>query len=126
MDLTSKEVLTERKSKMKIIKPSVELLTNDEELTRLKMIELAGRTCYKSEDKITEDSAVTFAKMLIKRGHEAMLEHVDFCFISDEASFATFEAILVKLNNQLGFVSMLRRTAINKRYIVSGNVRSLS
>lgn len=59
---------------MKIISAGYEILTpiTGEEL---KMIELAGRTCYKSEDKITDESARKFVKMLIKRGHEAMLEH---------------------------------------------------
>lgn len=41
----------------------------------LDRIEMAGRTCYKSEDKITDASAPQFVRMLIKRGHEAMLEH---------------------------------------------------
>lgn len=40
-----------------------------------KQIELAGRTCYKSENNITEDSAEKFVKMMIKSGHLAMLEH---------------------------------------------------
>ncbi len=59
---------------MKIIKPSYEILTpiNGDEL---KMIEIAGRTCYKSENKITNDSANKFVTNLIKNGHEAMLEH---------------------------------------------------
>ena len=39
------------------------------------MIELAGRTCYKSEDKITENSAKEFVDRMIKLGHGAMLEH---------------------------------------------------
>jgi thymidylate synthase (FAD) len=39
------------------------------------LIEVAGRTCYKSEDKITADSHKAFIAMLKKRGHEAMLEH---------------------------------------------------
>lgn len=59
---------------MKIINPSYQILTlitgNE-----LKDIERASRTCYKSEDKITDESAKTFVKGLIKRGHEAMLEH---------------------------------------------------
>jgi len=42
----------------------------------LETIEFAGRTCYKSECKITPDSAEKFVKMLIKRGHESVLEHV--------------------------------------------------
>lgn len=62
---------------MKVIKPHYELLTEISEggKKELKAIELAGRTCYKSEDKITEDSCIKFVEMLIKRGHEAMLEH---------------------------------------------------
>ena len=41
----------------------------------LQKIELIGRTCYKSEDRITEDSCENFVAGLVKRGHEAMLEH---------------------------------------------------
>lgn len=61
---------------MKIIKPYIQIedeITGDE---ILKKIEKIGRTCYKSEDKITTDSAAKFVEMLIKRGHEAMIEHV--------------------------------------------------
>lgn len=59
---------------MKIIKSGYEILTP---ITgnELKLIEIAGRTCYKSNDKITEESAKKFVAGLIKRGHEAMLEH---------------------------------------------------
>lgn len=42
----------------------------------LELIELAGRTSYQSEDKITVESARKFVKMLIDRGHESVLEHV--------------------------------------------------
>ena len=38
-------------------------------------IEQAGRVCYKTEYKIGEDTAETFIKALVSRGHEAMLEH---------------------------------------------------
>lgn len=41
----------------------------------IKLIESAGRVCYKSEDKVTEDSFVTFLERLIKLGHESVLEH---------------------------------------------------
>jgi thymidylate synthase (FAD) len=40
-----------------------------------KLIEKAGRTCYLSFDKITEDSTEKFIRMLIKSGHESVLEH---------------------------------------------------
>ena len=45
----------------------------------LKHIERCGRVCYKSEDKITEDSAQQFVANIIKRGHEAVLEHCSLC-----------------------------------------------
>jgi len=40
-----------------------------------KLIEVCGRTCYKSEDKITAESAAKFVKMLLERGHESVIEH---------------------------------------------------
>ena len=61
---------------MKIIKPSFEIIDQQPgEDGLLKHIELAGRTCYKSEDKITEGSAKEFVERMIKSGHGSMLEH---------------------------------------------------
>ncbi len=62
---------------MKLIKSSVEIIRQEEyDLNHIfKFIELAGRTCYKSEDRITEDSAKEFVDRIIKSGHTAMLEH---------------------------------------------------
>lgn len=61
---------------MRLIKPYSEIW---EQLAGLegvyKQIERAGRVCYKSEDKITEDSAKSFVDRMIKSGHGAMLEH---------------------------------------------------
>lgn len=70
---------------MKIIKPDVELITPIDGNAILKRIEECGRVCYKSEDKITDDSAVKFVQNIIKRGHEAVLEHCSFTlkFICD-------------------------------------------
>jgi thymidylate synthase (FAD) len=70
---------------MKIIKPSIEILDNITPVEILKKLELCGRVCYKSEDKITDESAVKFISNIIKRGHESVLEHVSFSvrFICD-------------------------------------------
>jgi thymidylate synthase (FAD) len=57
---------------MKIVEQHHEILSIPENL--LQTLERAGRTCYKSEDKITPDSAGKFVQMLIKRGHHAMIE----------------------------------------------------
>lgn len=61
---------------MKLIESKVELIEQQLGLEGVyKQIELAGRTCYKSEDKITEDSAKEFVDRMIKSNHGAMLEH---------------------------------------------------
>ena len=61
---------------MRIIKPSFEIWDQEEGLEGVyKQIERAGRVCYKSEDKITEDSAKSFVDRMVKSGHGAMLEH---------------------------------------------------
>lgn len=60
---------------MKIIEPKVELINPPAYSDLLSLIELAGRTCYKSESKITGDSAEKFVRNILKRGHEAVIEH---------------------------------------------------
>ena len=68
---------------MKLIKPKFEIWPQPAGLEGVyKQIERVGRVCYKSEDKITEDSAKPFVERMIKSGHGAMLEHgtVYLCF----------------------------------------------
>ena len=65
---------------MKIVNASAEVILpyhdwNEARSAMYRMIERAGRTCYKSEDKITDESAAKFIKQIVKRQHEAMLEH---------------------------------------------------
>ncbi len=70
---------------MKIIPPSVEIIDELDGAAILRKLELCGRVCYKSEDKITDGSAEKFIANIIKRGHESVLEHVSFTarFICD-------------------------------------------
>ena len=60
---------------MELIRPSYEILTKVDGNEVMKQIELAARTCYKSEAKITAGSAREMVHRLIKSGHEAMIEH---------------------------------------------------
>ena len=60
---------------MKIIPPSFELLDRPDGAAILQKLELAGRVCYKSEAKITPDSAAGFVRRILERGHESVLEH---------------------------------------------------
>lgn len=63
---------------MQITKPTVELLSITPNAEKL--IEKAGRTCYKSEDKITDNSAEKFCKMIQTRNHMSVLEHASATF----------------------------------------------
>ena len=60
---------------MKVIEPSVELINAPSYQMLLNTVETAGRTCYKSEDKISPESAEKFVRSIIKTGHEAVIEH---------------------------------------------------
>ena len=104
---------------MKIIKPSYSVVdsnatTGDEILERLEKI---GRTCYKSEDKITDGSARRFIKMLVDRGHLAMIEHHRFIAKIPEDMFNSL------LMGNLHFMN-LTKTELNG-CIVSYNARTL-
>lgn len=60
---------------MKIVSPSFEILTPLEPREMLARIERAGRTCYRSENRITPDSAAAFVRTIIKSGHHSVIEH---------------------------------------------------
>lgn len=60
---------------MRIVKPYFVIEDAVDGFEILKKIEKAGRTCYKSEDRITEDSAQAFVKKIIASGHHSVLEH---------------------------------------------------
>ena len=60
---------------MKIILPRVEILDEINGENILRKIEKAGRVCYKSEDKITNESAKVFIQNILISGHESVIEH---------------------------------------------------
>jgi len=60
---------------MRLIKPSYEILTDINGNAILRKLEIAGRTCYKSEEKITENSAIDFVTRILKSGHHSVIEH---------------------------------------------------
>jgi thymidylate synthase (FAD) len=63
---------------MILVKPSftiLEIMGSWGGITPLQWIEIAGRTCYKSEAKLTKESAQNFVLMLLNKGHETPIEH---------------------------------------------------
>ena len=70
---------------MEIIEQSFEVIDKLDGDAILKKLEMCGRVCYKSEARITDNSAKAFVRNIINRGHESVLEHVSFTvrFITD-------------------------------------------
>ncbi len=60
---------------MRIVEPGHEALFRESRESVYKRLELIGRVCYKSEEKITDSSATEFVKMIVSRSHLAILEH---------------------------------------------------
>ena len=105
---------------MKIINSQAYVLVENDPI---KKIEKCGRVCYKSENKITEDSAEKFVANIIKRGHEAVLEHASFIF---QVSYNVYEDLREKVmfvENRYP-VKMYLRFTDSDGYVVSGNVRA--
>ncbi len=98
----------------------------------LRLVELCGRTAYKSEDKITEDSARKFVLMLKSRGHLSVLEHSNIVLKieKDPASPAgggaapiSFEMMLEALRDRLGFHRICPLGA-GDGFLIAGNFRA--
>lgn len=96
---------------MKIINPEVHLL-DSVNVNPYQFIEKIGRTCYKSMDKITEDSAESFVRGLCKRKHYAMLEHYWIHIITDIPVEEIEEAVkyfaLCLFGSKESFVDLIR------------------
>ena len=123
---------------MKIINPSVEFMRTGLEtdfMTPEQFIEKVGRTCYKSEDKITDDSAAKFVTNLIKRGHEAMIEHWNLIFKTDLNTYIQIRSdwsslisygehtLKTRLRPFLRFTHTFDKNN-HSRFIISGNMRA--
>lgn len=100
---------------MRVINASVSEI---QEQDILKKIELCGRICYKSENKITETSCVDFVKMLINRQHLAMTEHAPLVL----AVTQRMAVGILKLGHGT-FLNVTMNTQ-EDRYLVSGSVRA--
>jgi len=107
-------------------------LAPSDEDRALRLIELCGRTAYKSEDKITEDSAKKFVLMLKSRGHLSVLEHSNIVLKVEKDPAAqvpggpdpiTFADLLQALTDRLGFHRVLPVNS-GAGFLMSGNFRA--
>lgn len=102
---------------MRLIKPSFSIWDQQEGLEGVyKQIEKVGRVCYKSEDKITEDSAKPFVERMVKSGHGAMLEHgTIYLNVPEQTYTETLEDKFGKFNNpNNGIVDRYRKNKYSK------------
>jgi len=115
---------------VRLIKPKVEIINQKPGVEGLfKHMELCARTCYKSEDKITEDSARKFIdNVIVARGHTAMLEHgtvylkIPYGIMYDTGYFSN-EAIATKyIDNPY---SIVQNSQIYDYWCVTSNYRVL-
>lgn len=110
---------------MKIVQPNVEFIPMPtDKAALLKHIERCGRVCYKSEDKITDGSAEQFIAGIIKRGHEAVLEHGAIILLIGFSAWVQVQDTIAILENDTDFVSYLRFSYEPDRPIMSGNIRA--
>lgn len=119
---------------MKLIKPKFEILEQQPGIDGIyKMIELAGRTCYRSEDKITEDSAKGFVERMIKSGHGAMLEHgtvyliipFEYIDMSEQFDIPIVSDIVEKYKNNSYTKWRLRDDGFSQLAFITTNLRVL-
>ena len=84
-EISGEDARVEGQEDMRIIQPSVTIETSLQASKVYTQIEWFGRTAYKSEKRITEESTVPFIRKLIASGHESILEHVSISvrFICD-------------------------------------------
>lgn len=111
---------------MKIMEPSVSLVGGNVFYTnRPKHVELCGRVCYKSEAKITEDSAEKFIAGIIKRGHEAVLEHarITLNLSNRKDTYRLIQQVCIRMQKG-GLHDYLTFTQYDGVCIVSGNIRA--
>lgn len=91
---------------MNFVKANAQILKADTH--PYKMVELAGRTCYKSEDKITDVSCYEFVQKMVERKHMAMLEHGTVILYCGGVSPKWFESNFVKMADDNVLVGNLR------------------
>lgn len=112
---------------MKLIKPSFEIWNQPAGLEGVyKQIERAGRVCYKSEDKITENSAKEFIDRMIKSGHGAMLEHgtvylkIPYGTMDDRGEFSNEPIVIKYIDNPY---SVVMNNSENDYWYITSNYR---
>lgn len=111
---------------MKITDPSFEIIDPLDTMPKAQKIELVGRSCYRSEDRITSTSADSFVRGLIAHQHHAMLEHASLIMEASAVAFRHICFLCMEYEQTTQTPSFIRRTFCIQtgRYVLSSNVRA--
>ena len=113
---------------MNLIEPSFEIIEQAPDIEGLyKHIELCGRVCYKSEDKITEDSAKAFVDKVCKAKHGSVLEHGAVYLAVEDASEHFLRMLNFYRRNKYSKETDngYNTYGINTKYFITSNYRVL-
>lgn len=105
---------------MKFIEQGYEIIDRNA-LTPSQLIEVAGRCCYKSEDRITDNSAIGFARLIVKRGHLSVLEHGALAL---HVPYGVFIEFKLADHEAIKFMNLSGNLNGNSSFIISGNLRA--
>ena len=107
---------------MKRVKPDAVIIRREDYPSDYGFIEAIGRTCYKSEDMISEGSALKFVSNLKKRGHYSVLEH---CWVHFKMPKATYKVFMHKVRYIPHVLKYLSISRLNRVcWLISGNLRA--
>lgn len=112
---------------MKIIEPSAKLVRGYEDKPE-ELIELCGRICYDSQDKIAPGTAQKFCERLKRSGHTSVFEHANIVLKVSNSTSIAVERIANSYERATRLPAFLRFDKIDgcrhKHHFVSGNVRA--
>jgi thymidylate synthase (FAD) len=110
--------VTEKSKPMKIITPSYEVLDHLDQESLAVRIELCGRICYKSEDRIDQDSAIPFVTKMAEHGHNSVLE---MGVVTLEMTCADEEQVIAFFLLRPRYLHIDREA---NRLLITGSIRS--
>lgn len=117
-------------TKIKTVSPSAHIMTEFDELTSAQQIELCGRICYKSEDKVTQKSAGKFVKGMVKHRHNSTLEmspitfRISVAFDSMMDSYSDAHRYYIRKLFEVAPKFLVIDKLDDGEYLISGSVRS--
>ena len=112
-----------KRDQMKIISPKYEIIEDAlSQMTIEQRIELCGRVCYKSEDKIKKESANKFSVDVMTNGHNSVLEMADLHISQDVVDWQ--DDFAAEAMQQMKYLQISPIDSPEGGYVISGSIRA--